>query len=135
MGYALMVDQGFPKGLDRGIGKGYFFDHQRPISFRTFLMMKLLTKLFKIYEDEISLFLWSALLLFLIRSSNILFNNYAETAFLKRFGVEYLPVIYVINSISTFFIMGLLTGIMAKIQGSRMLVYMLLFCSATVAGL
>ena len=97
--------------------------------------MKLLTKLFKIYEDEVSLFLWSALLLFLIRSSNILFNNYAETAFLKRFGVEYLPVIYVINSISTFFIMGFLTGIMAKIKGSRMLVYMLLFCSATVAGL
>ena len=97
--------------------------------------MKLLTKLFKVYEDEISLFLWSALLLFLIRSSNILFNNYAETAFLKRFGVEYLPVIYVINSISTFFIMGLLTGIMAKIRGSRMLVYMLLFCGATVAGL
>ncbi|MFC1579759.1 Npt1/Npt2 family nucleotide transporter [Thermodesulfobacteriota bacterium] len=98
-------------------------------------MMKLLTKLFKIYEDEISLFLWSALLLFLIRSSNILFNNYAETAFLKRFGVEYLPVIYVINAISTFFIMGFLTGIMAKIKGSRMLVYMLLFCGTTVGGL
>ncbi|MFH1490408.1 MAG: hypothetical protein ABII06_15990, partial [Pseudomonadota bacterium] len=69
-------------------------------------MLKILTRWLKIYQDEISLFLWSSLLLFLIRSSNILFNNFAETAFLKRFGVEYLPMIFMINSVSTFFIMG-----------------------------
>jgi ATP/ADP translocase len=98
-------------------------------------MLKLLGKWLKVYEDEINLFLWSALLLFLIRSSNIIFNNFAETAFLKRFGVEYLPMIFIINSISTFFIMGLITGIIARLPGYRLLSYMLVICGTTVAGL
>ncbi|MCP4668600.1 MAG: cyclic nucleotide-binding domain-containing protein [Deltaproteobacteria bacterium] len=98
-------------------------------------MVKLIGKWLKVYEDEIGLFLWCAFLFFLIRSSNILFNNFAETAFLKRFGVEYLPVVYVVNSISTFFIMGVLTGIMGRLPGSRLLTYMLFFCGGTAAGL
>jgi hypothetical protein len=98
-------------------------------------MSKLLSKWLKIYQDEIKLFLWCAILLFLIRSSNILFNNFAETAFLKRFGVEYLPVVYVVNSVSTFFIMGFMAGIMSRIPGTRLLTYMLLFCGGSVAGL
>ncbi|MGD9032470.1 MAG: Npt1/Npt2 family nucleotide transporter [Desulfobacteraceae bacterium] len=98
-------------------------------------MLKLLGKWLKVYEDEISLFLWSALLLFLIRSSNIIFNNFAETAFLKRFGVEYLPMIFIINSISTFFIMSLIAGIMSRLPGHRLLSYMLVICGTTVAGL
>jgi ATP/ADP translocase len=98
-------------------------------------MLKLLGKWLKVYEDEISLFLWSALLLFLIRSSNIIFNNFAETAFLKRFGVEYLPMIFIINSLSTFFIMSLIAGIMSRLPGNRLLSYMLVICGTTVAGL
>ncbi|MBW1945834.1 MAG: hypothetical protein JRJ51_23835 [Deltaproteobacteria bacterium] len=81
----------------------------------------MLAKWLDLYEDEIALFLWSALILFLIRTSNILFNNFAETAFLKRFGVQYLPYITAVNSVSTFFIMGLLTGIMVKASWSRRL--------------
>jgi ATP/ADP translocase len=99
------------------------------------LMLKFLGKWLKVYEDEMSLFLWSALLLFLIRSSNIIFNNFAETAFLKRFGVEYLPMIFIINSISTFFIMSLIAGIMARLPGNRLLSYMLVVTGATVAAL
>jgi hypothetical protein len=98
-------------------------------------MLKLIGNWLKVYEDEIGLFLWCAFLFFLIRSSNIFFNNFAETAFLKRFGVEYLPVVYVANSLSTFFIMGVMTGIMGRLPGSRLLTYMLFFCGGTVAGL
>ncbi|MCG6877955.1 MAG: cyclic nucleotide-binding domain-containing protein [Deltaproteobacteria bacterium] len=98
-------------------------------------MLKILGKWLKVYEDEISLFFWVVLLLFLIRTSSILFNNFAETAFLKRYGVEYLPIVNVVNSISTFFIMGFLTGLMAKIPGSRMLGNTLLFCGVSVAAL
>ena len=98
-------------------------------------MLRLLGKWLKVYDDEISLFLWSALLLFLIRSSNIIFNNFAETAFLKRFGVEYLPMIFILNSISTFFIMSLIAGIMSRIPGNRLLSYMLVISGTTVAGL
>lgn len=98
-------------------------------------MLKLIGKLLNIYEEEIGLFLWSALLFFLIRNSNILFNNFAETAFLKRYGVEYLPIVYMVNSISTFFIMGFLTGLMKQMPGSRLLAYMLLIFGSIVAGL
>jgi hypothetical protein len=98
-------------------------------------MLKFLSKWFKIYEDEIGLFMWSAILLFLIRSSGIIFNNFAETAFLKRFGVEYLPIVYMLNSITTFIIMGGIAGIMARLPGARLLSYLLLFCGGSVAGL
>jgi hypothetical protein len=98
-------------------------------------MPKFLSNWLKIYQDEIGLFLWSTLLLFLIRSSDIFFNNFAETAFLKRFGVEYLPIVYMVNSVSTFFILGIMAGVMAQLPGSRLLTYLLLFCGSTVAGL
>jgi len=98
-------------------------------------MLKHLGKWLKIYQDEIGLFLWSALVLFLIRSSNILFNNFAETAFLKRFGVEYLPYVTAVNSLATFLIMGLLTGLMVRIQGNRLLANTLLICGSSVAAL
>jgi hypothetical protein len=38
---------------------------------------------FDVHEDEVGLFLWTVALLFLIRSSGIFLNNYAEMAFLK----------------------------------------------------
>jgi len=98
-------------------------------------MVKLTGKLLNIHEEEIGLFLWSALLFFLIRNSNIIFNNFAETAFLKRYGVEYLPIVYMVNAISTFFFMGFLTGFMEKMPGSRLLTYMLLIFGSIVAGL
>jgi ATP/ADP translocase/HEAT repeat protein len=99
------------------------------------LMVKFTGKLLNIYEEEIGLFLWSALAFFLIRSSDVLFNNFAETAFLKRYGVEYLPIVYMVNSISTFFTMGFLTGFMKKMPGSSLLAYMLLIFGSVVAGL
>jgi len=98
-------------------------------------MLKLLGKWLKIYQDEFGLILWCTLLVFLIRSASILFNNFAETAFLKRYGVEYLPIVYAINSVSTFVIMGFLTGIMSRVAGSRLLTYLFLFCGSSVAGL
>ena len=97
-------------------------------------MQKIIAKWLKIYEDEISLFFWALILLFFIRSACIIFNNFSETAFLKRFGVEYLPIVYVINSITTFIIMAFMTGYMKRLPGARLLFYLLLFCSAVVAA-
>ena len=98
-------------------------------------MTKLLSKWLNIYQDERELFLWSAVLLFLIRTSSILFNNFAETAFLKRFGVEYLPIVYIVNSITAFVIMGFIAGIMVRIPANRLLKYLFLFCGISVGGL
>ena len=72
----------------------------------------------KLYEEEVSLLLWTIALLFIIRSSGIILNNYAETAFLKRYGVEYLPIVNMLNAVATFFITGFLTAFMGKLSSA-----------------
>jgi len=99
------------------------------------MMLKIIGKWLNVYEDEIRLFLWTFFLYFLLTGSNVILNNYAETAFLKRYGVEYLPIVYMLNSISLFIIMGALTGIMVRIPGARILSYLFMFCGVSVAGI
>lgn len=94
-----------------------------------------MVKWLNVYKDEIRLFVWSLALLFLIRCSCMIFSNFAETAFLKRYGVEYLPIVYMINSIATFVLMGLMAGVMANVSGTRLLTWLLVFCGVTVAVL
>ena len=98
-------------------------------------MLKTIGKWLNVYEDEIRLFLWTFFLYFLLTGSNVILTNYAETAFLKRFGVEYLPIVYMLNSIALFLIMGAMTGIMVTIPGARILFYLFLFCGISVAGI
>jgi ATP/ADP translocase len=86
-----------------------------------------------VHEDEIGLFMWTVLLLFLVRSSGIFLNNYAETAFLKRYGVEYMPIVNMINAVVTFIVMGLLAGVMARLPGARLLARLFVFCALSVA--
>ena len=85
------------------------------------MMRKKILDLLKVYEEEISLLLWTAALLFIIRSSGIILNNYAETAFLKRYGVEYLPIVNMANAVVTFFVTGFLTAMLNRISGAQML--------------
>nr|MDA3791153.1 Npt1/Npt2 family nucleotide transporter [Desulfobacula sp.] len=86
----------------------------------------------KLYEEEVNLLLWTAALLFIIRSSGIILNNYAETAFLKRYGVEYLPIVNMLNAVATFIITGFLTAFMGKLPGARLLTYVFIFCGISV---
>ena len=86
----------------------------------------------KLYEEEVSLLLWTAALLFVIRSSGIILNNYAETAFLKRYGVEYLPIVNMLNAVATFFITGILTAFMGKLPGAKLLSYVFIFSGISV---
>jgi len=98
-------------------------------------MLKTIGKWLNVYEDEIRLFLWTFFLYFLLTGSNVILNNYAETAFLKRYGVEYLPIVYMLNSIALFLIMGAMTGIMVRFPGARILSYLFVFCGVSVAGI
>jgi ATP/ADP translocase/HEAT repeat protein len=94
-----------------------------------------LLDLLKIYEEEISLFLWTAAILFIIRSSGIILNNYAETAFLKRFGVEFLPMVNMLNAVATFFITGLLAAFLSRTSGARLLFYIFIFSGVFVTAI
>jgi len=89
-------------------------------------MRKKLLSFLKVYEEEISLVLWTMALLFIVRSSGIILNNYAETAFLKRYGVEYMPVVNMLNAVATLFITGLLTTQLNRMSGAKLLSYVFL---------
>lgn len=89
-------------------------------------------RLLKVYEEEISLLLWTTVLLFIIRSAGIILNNYAETTFLKRYGVEYLPVVNMLNAVATSLIIGALTVFMGRISGARLLSYIFVFSGISV---
>ena len=98
-------------------------------------MRDVLLNWLKLYEEEIAIFLWTAALLFLVRSSGMILNNYAETTFLKRYGVEYLPIVNMLNSIATLVVTGVLAAIMARLPGSRILAYLFIFCGVSVTAI
>jgi len=96
-------------------------------------ILKTIDRWFDVHDDEIGVFLWTAALLFLVRSSGVFLNNYAEMTFLKRYGVEYMPVVNMANAVATFLVMGLVTGLMTRLPGNRLLVRIFLFCGFSVA--
>ena len=88
-----------------------------------------------VHEEEIGLFMWTVALLFLLRSAGIFLNNYAETAFLKRYGVEYMPIVNMINAVVTFVVMGIIAGVMTRLPGARLLARLFVFCGLSVAAI
>ncbi len=97
-------------------------------------LLKTLTGWLDIHEKEIGLFLWTVTLLFVVRASGMLLNNYAETAFLKRFGVEFMPVVTMLNAVATLVIMALVAGLLQKMAVTRLLAFQFLFCGLTIIG-
>jgi hypothetical protein len=94
-------------------------------------MAATLRRWFDVHEDEVAGILVAALTLFLINGAGVVLNNYTETAFLKRFGIHYLPAVSVVNALVTFVVMGFFGTWMARVPGTKLLRRMLLFCAAT----
>ncbi|MEW5910720.1 MAG: Npt1/Npt2 family nucleotide transporter, partial [Thermodesulfobacteriota bacterium] len=95
-------------------------------------MKALLGRWLNIYESEIALFLWTVALMFLVRGSGMILDNYAEAAFLKRYGVEYMPIVNMVNAFATFLVMGILTGLMTRFPDATLLCYLFIFCGVSV---
>ena len=74
------------------------------------------------------LFFGSMILIFLIRCAGLIFNNFAETAFLKRFGVSWLPVLYIVNPMITLFLLEKLSSVKHHISAYRRLYFLLMTC-------
>ena len=98
-------------------------------------MKRFFEKVFKIYPDELKLFLWVTALLFTTTASIMFLNNYAETVFLKRYGVEKLPKIYLANAIITFILMNYMMVILRRMTTVRMLRWLFVICPAAVVSL
>jgi hypothetical protein len=71
-------------------------------------MKQFLEKHLKVYLHEAPKFIWIAWICFVIFLVTAIFRNYVDTAFLKRYGPNYIPYMLVINAILTFFVMGVI---------------------------
>jgi ATP/ADP translocase len=65
------------------------------------LVKRFLEKSLKIYEHEIPRFAWLAVIFFSVFFVTAIFSNYVDTAFLKRYGPDYIPWMLVISAILT----------------------------------
>ncbi len=84
-------------------------------------------------SDELKAFALATFILYLITASNVLFNNFAETAFLKRFGVDFLPNVILVNTLSAIVVMSLVGRFLQRFPGQTVLRWALIFCTLSVA--
>jgi len=78
-------------------------------------------------NSDLRAFLFAAGALFFIGASNVLFNNFAETVFLKRVGVDYLPTMMLVNALLTVFVMGIVGRWLGRLPGEVVLRRILAF--------
>jgi len=99
------------------------------------MISNLLEKTLKIYKDELKAFFWMAGLLFVIKAAGILLENYAEAAFLKRYGVQYLPNIFLINSILLFFVLTYIGLLIDKYERASLLIKLFIILGISIVFL
>jgi hypothetical protein len=94
--------------------------------------LKLLHDWLDLRSEEVKGFALAAFTLYLITASNVMFSNYAETAFLKRFGVDSLPNVILVNTISAIVVMSLVSRLLQRFPGQTVLRWTLVFCTLSV---
>ncbi len=70
-------------------------------------MKKFFEKKLKVYAHEFPQFIWISSIFFGIFFVTAIFRNYVDTAFLKRYGPDNIPMMLVINGLLTFVVFGL----------------------------
>ena len=93
------------------------------------MLARTFERFFKVYEEEQAAFFLVMVLFLCMRASNIMVENFAETTFIKRYGVQYLPHVFVVNSVTLFVvisIIGLLLDRMARTALLRWLLVILI---------
>jgi CRP/FNR family cyclic AMP-dependent transcriptional regulator len=62
-------------------------------------LLQRLRQVLSVEPGEGRLVIWSAVTLFLIESASVAVSNVSDTLFLKRVGIEYLPIVFLANSL------------------------------------
>ena len=91
-----------------------------------------LRKTFRVYPNEIKPLLWVTAIQLVMSSSAIQINNFAQSAFLKRFGVQSLPAVFLAEAIITFFFSGLVGIFMERFRNVRVFTVVLLYFGACI---
>jgi len=86
-----------------------------------------LRKALRVYPNEVKLLLWVTAIQVIMSSSAIQINNFAQSAFLKRFGVQSLPTVFLAEAVITFFFSGLVGIFMERYRNVRVFTVVLLY--------
>lgn len=92
-----------------------------------------LRKALRVYPNEVKPLLWVTAIQLVMSSSAIQINNFAQSAFLKRFGVNYLPAVFLAEAIITFFFSGLVGIFMERFRNVRVFTVVLLYFGVCIA--
>ena len=81
----------------------------------------------RVQPGEGSLLAWVTAIQIVMSTSSILVNNVAQTTFLKRYGAESLPVVFMVEAILTFIFAGFVSLLMERFRKIRVFTGLLLF--------
>ncbi|MBW1712097.1 MAG: cyclic nucleotide-binding domain-containing protein [Deltaproteobacteria bacterium] len=98
-------------------------------------MKRFLEKRLKVYPSELPRLAWMAFIVFVIFFFTAIFRNYVDTAFLKRYGPENIPLMLVINSILTFIVFGAANRLGRRFLDFSLLASLLTFYALSCGGL
>ena len=91
-----------------------------------------LKKVLKVYPHEVKILLWVTMIQVIMRISSILMNNVAQTAFLKRYGVQSLPTVFLIEAILTLFFASIVGVLMDRHRTTRVFTGLFMFFGVSV---
>jgi HEAT repeat protein len=91
-----------------------------------------LRKALRVYPNEVKPLLWVTAIQVIMSSSAIQINNFAQSAFLKRFGVESLPTVFLAEAVITFFFSGLVGIFLERYRNVRVFTVVLLYFGACI---
>jgi hypothetical protein len=88
-----------------------------------------------IQPEDVPNFGIMTLLFFSLQFSAIFLTNYAETAFLKRYGVQYLPEVFLLNGALSFFVLTFVGLMLKPFPLTRILAVLLIGFGGLVLGI
>ncbi|MDT8377869.1 MAG: Npt1/Npt2 family nucleotide transporter [Desulfotignum sp.] len=84
-------------------------------------------RILQVHPGEGRLLIWVTVIQVVMSASSILVNNVAQTTFLKRFGAEALPMVFMGEALITFFFAGGVVMLMERFRNIRVFTGLLLF--------
>ncbi|MCB2148416.1 MAG: cyclic nucleotide-binding domain-containing protein [Deltaproteobacteria bacterium] len=102
--------------------------------FQQVLPLDFLTRALRVHPGEWKLLAWVTAIQLVMSASSIMINNVAQTTFLKRFGVQALPAVFLGEALITFFVAGLVSMLMERYRSLRVFSGLLIFYGVS-AGL
>ena len=81
----------------------------------------------RVYPHEAKLLLWTTGIQMVMSTSAIQINNFAQSAFLKRFGVQSLPTVFLAEAVLTFFFAAVVGFFMERYRNVRVFTWLLLY--------